>query len=81
VSDVHPCVECKWHVGPTGFLKLLRLPYSDKCAHPDQRMDVSGSPTPCVIVRINNCDGRQGDPVKRRAWEPAHLFEPLVPTP
>jgi hypothetical protein len=58
----HPCIECRYYISPSIFLRIFRPAnaYNERCGHPDARMEVDGAPTPCVIMRIYGCTGRGG---------------------
>lgn len=53
----HPCVECKYYVKPRWWTRLRMGQFAELCSHPEMRDPVDGTPTPCVTVRIMNCNG------------------------
>lgn len=53
----HPCIECAYYVAPNWWKKFKEGMFAERCAHPDHRDKVDGTPAPCVTMRVMDCDG------------------------
>jgi hypothetical protein len=61
-NDQHPCIECAWYIKPSLFMRIFFAGqmFNERCGHPRARDKVDGKPTPCVTMRIMDCNGREG---------------------
>lgn len=52
-----PCRECVYYQKPSWYGRFVYHQFAERCLHPKERDPVGGSPTPCITVRVNDCNG------------------------
>ncbi len=68
------CSECIYYRKASWWRRLMYQQFADRCMHPKERDPVDGTPTPCVTVRINDCNGTEGS-----LFRPAPQHPPSKP--
>ena len=54
-----PCIECVYYRKPSWWERLIMRQFAERCLHPKEKDPVDGEPTPCITVRINDCNGME----------------------
>lgn len=82
-KDQHPCVECTFYIKPGLWLRFVDrgMGFAERCAHPEHRDNVDGTPMPCKTMRIMKCSGREGQysPDKFRPRTPVSASQSQEP--